>query len=597
MTIREVLTEETTSDRYEEYFDPQKKVDSKTFPTQERELLHDDLENNISLSTSAEDQNDSYNVDGKTEGTRLKKVLEGRVVSMVAIGGSLGTGLLIGTGNSLATAGPVSMLIAYAFVGLLVFFTMASLGEMASYIPLDGFTSYATRYADPALGFAVGYCYLFKYFILPPNQLTAAALVIQYWIPREKVNPGVWITIFLVVIVAINTLGVQFFGEFEFWLSSFKVLVMFALIILLFILMLGGGPNHDRLGFRHWKHPGAFNNYSPAITGDTGKFVAFVSVFVYATFAYLGTELVGIVVGEARNPRKSVPKAIKLTMYRIIIFYLISILLLGMCVGYDDPLLLEAKTKSTSAAASPFVVAIVNSGIKVLPHIFNACVLVFVFSACNSDLYVASRSLYSLAIDNKAPKIFARTNRWGIPYYSLGLSVLFCLLAYMSVSSGSAKIFNYFVNVVSIFGLLSWICILVTYLAFDRAVRAQGIDKSTFSYVAPGQRYGAYFALFFCSLIALIKNFTVFLGHQFDYKTFITGYIGIPVFFISYFGYKLIYKTKIIDPLEVDLYTFKAAIDQEEEDGKLEDIARKERIKANGRNFEWFYDKFLSNIF
>ncbi|CCD26834.1 dicarboxylic amino acid permease NDAI_0I02660 [Naumovozyma dairenensis CBS 421] len=594
MTIRQIPSN-STSDQYEEYFEQLPKKEFK-LPIQEEELINDDLERNIS-SASSQDENDSYNIDGKTEGTRLKKALKARHVSMIAIGGSLGTGLLIGTGTSLALAGPVSTLIAYAFVGLLVFFTMACLGEMATYIPLDGFTSYASRYCDPALGFAVGYAYLFKYFILPPNQLTAAALVIQYWVDKEKVNPGVWVTIFLVVIVSINVFGVRFFGEFEFWLSSFKVLVMLGLMLLLFILMLGGGPDHDRLGFRYWRHPGSFKEYSETITGDTGRFVAFVSVFVYATYAYLGIELTGIVAAEAQNPRKSIPKAIKLTMYRIVIFYLISIFLLGMCVAYDDPLLIKAKNSSTSAAASPFVVAIINSGINALPHIINACVLVFVFSACNSDLYVSSRSLYSLAIDNKAPKIFAKTNRWGIPYYALSVSVLFCLLAYMCVSSASAKIFNYFVNVVSIFGILSWISILITYICFDRAVRAQGVDKSTFAYVAPFQPYGAWFSLFFCCLIALIKNFTVFLNHQFDYKNFITGYIGLPVFFFCYFGYKFTYKTKVIDPLKVDLYTFKAAIDQEEEDGKMADAEKAERIKQNGKNFEWFYDKFLGNIF
>ncbi|CAL9734815.1 dicarboxylic amino acid permease [Monosporozyma servazzii] len=565
----------------------------------ESDVVDFDLERNNDSANSSicNDNSDDYNFDGKQSGQRLKKDLKARHVSMIAIGGSLGTGLLIGTGTSLATAGPVSMLISYSFVGILVFFTMSCLGEMATYIPLDGFTSYASRYCDPALGFAVGYAYLIKYFILPPNQLTAAALVIQYWVDRDTVNPGVWITIFLVIIVAINTFGVKFFGEFEFWLSSFKVLVMLGLIILLFVIMLGGGPNHDRLGFRYWKDPGAFKEYSESINGDKGKFVAFVSCFVYALFCYLGIELTGIVAAEAENPRKNIPKAIKLTMYRIIIFYVITIFLLGMCVASNDPSLLEARTKSTSAAASPFVVAIQNSGIKVLPHIFNVCVLLFVFSACNSDLYVSSRSLYSLAIDNKAPKIFATTNRWGIPYYSLGVSVLFCLLAYMSVSSGSAKVFNYFVNVVSICGVLSWISILITFICFDRAVRAQGIDRSTFAYVAPFQPYGAYFSLFFCCLLALIKNFTVFLNHKFDHENFITGYIGLPIFFFCYFGYKWVKKTRIIPPEEVDLYTFKAAIDQEEEDGKIEDAKLQERLKSGNKNWEWFYEKYLGKIF
>lgn len=552
-----------------------------------------DLENS---GTTISAQN-VYEADGKEEGTRLKKDLKARHISMIAIGGSLGTGLLIGTGTSLAAAGPASCLIAYSFVGVLVFFTMACLGEMATFIPLDGFTSYASRYCDPALGFAVGYSYLCKYLIITPNQLTAAAMVIQYWVPRDKVNPGVWITIFLVVIVLINTIGVRFFGEFEFWLSSFKVVVMLGVILFLFIIMLGGGPNHDRTGFRYWQHPGAFKPYSKAIDGSLGKFVAFSSVFVYALFAYLGIELTGIVAAEAQNPRRNIPRAVKLTMYRIIIFYVISILLLGMCVAYNDPLLIAAKSKSTSAAASPFLVAVVNSGVHVLPHIFNVCVLMFVFSACNSDLYVASRSLYSLAIDGKAPKIFAKTNRWGIPYYALSLSVLFCLLAYMTVSSGSAQVFSYFVNVVSIFGVLSWISILITYIYFDRALRAQGIEKSSLAYAAPWQPYGAYVTLFFCVLLALIKNFTVFLGHKFDYKNFITGYIGIPVFTICFFGYKFVKKTKFVKPHEADLYTFKAAVDLEEEEWKVIEAEKRERIKNGGRNLEWFYEKFLGKIF
>ncbi|QEU61536.1 Dip5 [Kluyveromyces lactis] len=531
--------------------------------------------------------------DGKHDGIRLKKALEARHVSMIAIGGSLGTGLLIGTGSSLALAGPAAILIAYAFVGLLVFFVMSCLGEMAAYIPLDGFTSYSTRYADPALGFAVGYAYLFKYWIIVPNQLTAGALVIQYWVDREKVNPGVWITILLVAIITINFLGVRFFGEIEYYISAVKITVMLGLIMLLLVLACGGGPNHEVLGFKYWKNPGAFKEYSTAITGAKGRFVSFASVFVLALFAYLGTELCGIVVSECKNPRKAVPKAIKLTMYRIIVFYLISIFLLGMCVPFNDPLLISAKSAKTSASASPFVVAIVNAGIPVLPHIMNACILIFVFSAANSDLYVASRSLYGLAIDNKAPRIFAKTNKQGVPYWSLLVGVLFALLAYMNVSSGSSEVFTYFVNCVSIFGLLSWISILITYIRFDKAFKAQGIDKSTLAYQSPLQPYGAWFSLFFCILIGLIKNFPAFLGDTFDYKSFITGYIGIPTYIISYIGYKLWYKTKIIPSEEVDLVSFKEPVDLEEEEGKMLDEERAAHLAAHGKDLKWCYEKIF----
>lgn len=191
--------------------------------------------------------------------TRLHRDLKARQVTMIAIGGAIGTGLIIGTGAALAKAGPASILISYSIVGFIVYMVMCALGEMATWLPLEsGFTGYAARFCDPALGFSLGYTYWFKYIIVTPNQLTAAALVIQYWVPREKVNPGVFIAVFLVVIIAINYLGIRFFGEFEFWLSSIKVLTICGLIILSLVLMLGGGPDHDRKGFRYWKHPGAF---------------------------------------------------------------------------------------------------------------------------------------------------------------------------------------------------------------------------------------------------------------------------------------------------------------------------------------------------
>lgn len=532
------------------------------------------------------------------EGYRLKQHLKARHVSMIAIGGALGTGLLIGSGAALSSSGPAPLFIGYGFIGLLIYMVMCCLGELATYIPLaDGFSGYATRYVDPALGFAVGYCYLFKYLIVTPNQITAGALVIQYWVSRETVNPGVWITIFIVVIVLINIFGVKIFGEFEFWLSCLKVIIVLGLILLLFIIMLGGGPTHDRLGFRYWKDPGAFKPYAGIANASKGKFVSFVNVLVTAVFAYSGTELVGITVAEAENPRRNVPKAIRLTFYRIVVFYVLSVLLLGMCVPYNDPLLISASKASTSANASPFVVAIKNAGIGKLDHVINGCILIFIFSAANSDLYIGSRTLYGLAVNGNAPKFFAKTNRWGIPYYAMGVCTAFCGLAYMSCAESSQSVFSYFVNVVSIFGLLTWISILLTHMGFTRALKAQGIDKKSLAYYAPFQPWGPMLALVLCVIIAFIKNFTVFIN-GFNYKTFITGYIGLPVYVIFYFGYKLWFKTKIRDPAEVDLVTLKHYIDDEEEEGKIKDAERKERLKhTNKKDGQWFYDKFVAWLF
>ncbi|GAB7356962.1 hypothetical protein MBLNU459_g7802t2 [Dothideomycetes sp. NU459] len=528
-------------------------------------------------------------------GHSLHRGLQSRQVSMIAIGGAIGTGLIIGTGSALARAGPASILIAYAFVGGIVFLVMAALGEMAAWLPAaGGFSSYATRFVDPALGFALGYTYWFKYIITTPNQLTAAALVIQYWCPPDKVNPGVFIAVFLVVIIAINYLGIRFFGEFEFWLSSIKVLVICGLIILSLILALGGGPDHDRKGFRYWSDPGAFKPY--IAKGGWGEFLGFWSSMVTAVFAYLGTELVGVTVGEAENPRKTIPKAIRLTFYRILVFYVLSVLLLGMIVPYNSKELTTAAKKSNSAAASPFVVAIVLSGIDVLPGFLNGCILLFVFSASNSDLYIASRTMHGLALKGQAPAILARTDKRGVPYMALGLSAAFCCLAFMSVSQGSKVVFGYFVNLVTIFGLLTWISILVSHVYFVRARKAQGVTDDQLAYRAPFGVWGTYFALFWCIIIALTKNFSVFTPGtygSFDYKNFITGYLGIPLYLIMIFGYKVVKKTKGHHPLTADIWTGKDAIDRDEEEWKIKDAEKAATDKGRG----WFYRTFVSWLF
>lgn len=376
------------------------------------------------------------------------------------------------------------------------------------------------QFVDPALGFALGYTYWFKYIITTPNQLTAAALVIQFWCSPEQVNPGVFIAIFLVTIIAINYLGVRFFGEFEFWLSSIKVLVIIGLIIVMLVIVSGGAPNHGSTGFKYYNDPGAFATYIGS--GATGKFTGFWYSFTNAVYAYLGTELVGVTVGEAQNPRRNIPRAIRLTFWRILVFYIVSVFLLGMAVPYDSNKLAFATDATTSAAASPFVVAIEVTGIHVLPGFLNGCFLIFVFSASNSDLYIASRTIHGLALKRQAPRFLAITDKRGVPYYSLGLSALITCIAFLNVSTGSAEVFGYFVNLVSIFGLLTWISILVSHIYFVKARRAQGVAEDSLRYKSPFGLWGSYMALAFCCLVALTKNFYVF-ADPFDYKNFIVS--------------------------------------------------------------------------
>ncbi|KKA26009.1 hypothetical protein TD95_002712 [Thielaviopsis punctulata] len=550
----------------------------------------------VAAGSTAPSDKEAYHIRGleTSEDTKLERGLKARHITMIAIGGAIGTGLIIGTGKSLATAGPGAIFVSYSMMGFLVYIVMCGLGEMAAWLPMSaGFTGYATRFCDPSLGFALGWCYWFKYIIVTPNQLTAASIVIQYWVDRDKVNPGVFIAIFLVAIVAINYFGIRFFGEFEFWLSSFKVITILGLILLSFILMLGGGPDHDRKGFRYWSDPGAFATYKN-IDGGTGRFVAFWSTMVNAVFAYLGTELVGVTVGEAQNPRRTIPRAIRLTFWRIVIFYVLSVLLVGCLVPYNSSELAFANKSSSSAAASPFVVAIKLAGINALPDILNACILIFVFSASNSDLYIASRTLYGLASDGNAPAIFKRTDKSGVPIYALALSALIACLAFMNVSDDSKKIFDYFVNLVTIFGLMTWISILVTHIAFVKARRVQGLTDDQMPYVAPFGLYGSYGALFMCCLVAVTKNFTAFIG-GFDKVSFITGYIGIPVYLLAIFGHKLITKSKGVPSAEVDFYTGKDIIDREEEEFLAKEEARMAVNPPTGA--AKFYTKYVAWVF
>ncbi|KAK5072556.1 amino acid transporter [Lithohypha guttulata] len=532
-------------------------------------------------------------------GTALHRGLKARHITMIAIGGAIGTGLIIGTGAALARAGPGSVFIAYTMVGFLVYLVMAALGEMAAWLPMSsGFTGYATRFCDPSLGFALGWTYWFKYIIVTPNQLTAAALVIQYWVDRDRINPGVWITIFLVVIIAINYFGIRFFGEFEFWLSSIKVVTIVGLIILALVIALGGADG-DRRGFRYWKNPGAFNEY--IMEGAAGRFLGFWSTMVTAVFAYLGTELVGVTVGEAQNPRKVVPRAIKLTFYRILFFYCLSVLFIGMCVPYNSPELTFATKQTTGASASPFVVAILEAGIQGLPSVINGAILLFVFSASNSDLYIASRTLYGLAVNGNAPRIFKRTDSRGVPIYALGMSAMFALLAYMNVADDSKTVFGYFVNLVTIFGLETWISILVTHIWWIKARRAQNLPDSALPFVAPLGINGSWGALIFCVLIAVTKNFSVFTYSRsygnFDYKNFVTGYIGIPIYLILLFGHKILTKSKGVKAHEADFYTGKDIIDREEEEFLAAKAAKKQAQGEKKGKAGWFYKTFIGWLF
>ena len=270
-----------------------------------------------------------------------------------------------------------------------------------------------------------------------------------------------------------------------------------------------------------------------------------------------------------------------------------------MLVPYNSPNLAFANKASTSASASPFVVAIIESGLHTLPGFLNACILVFVFSAANSDLYISSRTLYGLAKEGDAPQFFAYTNRYGVPVNALTVSTLLACIAFMNIADDSKAVFEYFVNLVTIFGILTWISILVTHIHFVRARRAQRLSRSQMRYASPLGISGSYFALGLCIAITIFKNFDVFIhnpsriyGPKFDYRNFITGYIGIPLYLGLILGCKMARRTKGYSPAQVDLYTGRDAIDKEEQEYLARKAAQRHVMPAN-----WFYGHFVAWLF
>ncbi|KAF2994550.1 hypothetical protein E8E14_001410 [Neopestalotiopsis sp. 37M] len=488
---------------------------------------------------------------GVASDVHLRREFKERHISMIAVAGAIGTGLIIGSGTGLVRGGPASLLIAYCIVGAVVFLIMTALGEMATFLPMDkGFAGYATRFVDPALGFATGWNYFFKYAIVLPNNLTAAGIIIQYW--RPDLNVGIFVATFTIAIVAVNILHVSFFGEAEFWMSVAKLLVLVLLILTCFIISMGGQPSGERIGFKYWSDPGAFGTF--LVPGATGKFLGFWACMVQACFAYTGTEVVGVAFGEAPNPKKTVARAAKQTLFRITTFYILGALVLGMSVPYTNDQLIGATHSSTGAAASPFVVAVQLAKIPVFPHVINACLLVFVVSAANSDIYIGSRTLFGLAHDGQAPGIFRRTSKNGVPLWGVAMMSIWTVLAYMNVSKDASTVFGYLVSLVTVFGTLNWISCLLSYIQFTRGMKAQGISRELMPYRGPLQPYGSYFALMLTVLITFFNGYTAFIP-KFTASTFVTSYIGIMIYILNIVFWKYFRKTQAVGLHEMDLHT------------------------------------------
>lgn len=358
----------------------------------------------------------------------------------------------------------------------------------------------------------------------------------------------------------INIAAVKWYGETEFWLALGKVFLIIGLIIYTLVTMLGGNPLHDRFGFRYWNEPGAFAELYK--TGSLGRFLGFLQCLIQASFTIAGPDYVSMAAGETENPRVVMPRAYNKVFYRLMAFFVLGSLAVGINVPYNDSELMDAfKNGRPGAAASPYVVAMNRLRIRVLPDIVNAAVLSSAFSAGNSYVYCASRSLFGLALEGKAPKFLRRCSRNGVPIYCVLVVLLLSLLSFLQVSNGTAVVLKWFTSLVTASQLINFCVMTFTFLRFKAACHAQGLARDSLPYKGWGQPWVAWYALTGCLIMTFVGGYTVFLPGHWDIPTFLFSYAMICVFPVLFIGWKLLKRTKWLAPHEVDLFRDLAEIE------------------------------------
>ncbi|KAK5053930.1 hypothetical protein LTR84_001892 [Exophiala bonariae] len=505
-----------------------------------------------------------------------KRNIKSRHAQMIAIGGTIGTGLFVGSGQALATGGPAFLFVAYCIISILVYGVVTAVVEVCTFLPISGSSMayFGGRFISPSLGFALGWLYFYSFGIIAAYEITAATIVIDYW--PNNVPVAVWITIMLIIIVGLNLCPVGVFAETEFWFAGTKVVMIIGLLILSFILMVGGGPSHERLGFRYWNDPGATKTY--ILDGPGGRFTAFLYTWVFSGFSfYFGPELIVFTAGEMRNSRKNLPIAAKRFFYRLIIFYILGSLAIGaICDSNSEGL----TSGQGNANASPWVIAIRNSGISVLPSIINVGILISAWSSGNSFLYMSSRALYSLAIAGNAPGIFKRCTKYGVPLPAVIASSLFCLLGYLSVGSSAGVAFNWLISLTNTAGFTSWAVCCVILIRFRKACQIQVIAVP---YQSRFQPYAAWVCLFFFTFLLLVNGFIVFYPGRFTPSGFLTTYLGIPIFLLLWVGHKLILGRKdawMYKPEDVDLRSNLAEVEADAETWAAKELAQADEASS-----------------
>ncbi|KAK3674970.1 hypothetical protein LTR78_005314 [Recurvomyces mirabilis] len=437
----------------------------------------------------------------------LRRRLGNRQIQLIAIGGSIGTALFISIGTGLASGGPGSLFIAYTICTLLLGLVNNCMAERTVLMPVSGgFVRLAGKWVDDAFGFMAGWNFFLYGALLIPIEITALTSVLAFWSP--DIPP---------------------------W--SGKVILIALLFCFTFFTMVGCNPQHDAYGFRNWSHPGSFAEH--ITTGPLGRFEGFLAALWAASFPIVGPEYASMTAGEAKRPRVTVKDAFKTMYWRFGVFFIIGALACRIILPYDDPTLVDIlsgkATGSGTANASPYVIAMKNLGISVLPQVVSVLMVTSIFSAGNTLTYCATRSLYGLALEGRAPRLLRKCTKSGIPIYCFAVVMVFPFLSFLQVSNSSVVVLNWLVNLITAGGIIN----------------SQGIDRRTFPYTAYFQPYSAYIGLAWMICIVTCYGYTSFAPWSVtSFFTYYTMVIDAPV---RFFFWKFFKGTRLVKSVEADL--------------------------------------------
>ncbi|KAK4171099.1 putative general amino acid permease [Triangularia setosa] len=512
------------------------------------------IENSAGISGS--DSDDFAAIDPNSG---VKRGLKTRHLSMMALAGIIGPGLLIGSGRALANGGPAALLIGFGVIGIIAFSIMQSLGELTTLYPTGGaFTGLSDRFVDKAFGVAVGWNYFIIWFCVLANEYNVISSIMVDW--TDAIPIWGWFLIFWFSFTAFQMLGVETFGEAEFWLALFKLVGLIAFFFFSLIYASGGVIGAEAIGFSYWRDPGAF----------TDGFRGVASVFVFCSTFYAGVESVAVAATETRNPRRAVPLAIRQVFIRIVVVYMGSAFFFGLVCPANSPDLTSATQR---ALRSPMTIAIANAGWEGGKHLINAFILVTCLSAVNSSIFIGSRTILFMAQTQKAPKFLGWTNKRGVPVPAIIFTNLFGALSMMNVSTGAQDAYSYIVNLSGVSTFLVWAAISWTHIRFRKAWAAQGHSDSELPFKSMLYPYNAWFGLSTNIFLALIQGWATFA--PFDAVDFVDAYILLPLFGVIYVVYKFWNKTKTVNIHTVDLH-----------EGRRKDLDDGRRPLADGEEID-----------